>query len=337
MLKSATFSGDSFMKRRTLLALPFAAAALPMPGFAQGSFPDRPIKLIVPFAPGTALDIVARHAAAGAAEELKQPMVVENKLGASGVIGTDNVAKAPADGYTLLFTAPAHYINQFVFASLPFDAVKDFRPVTKISNAQLVLVVGKNSPFSNVKQVIEFAKANPKKLRYSSSGLGGTIHLAFALFNQMAGTQIEHVPYTSGGQALTDVIAGHLDITFTAVATALPHGKAGNLKLLATSGLQRSHTMPDVPTVSEAALPGFELTSWGGTLAGKGVPDAVVEKLNAAFVKVAQRPDFQAKLVAAGVEPDLLPTAAFQKQIDAEVPKWKRLVEMTGAAQSQKQ
>ncbi len=265
------------------------------------------------------------------------PVVVENKLGASGVIGTDLVAKAPSDGYTLLFTAPAHYINQFAFASLPFDTVKDFRPVTKLSNAQLVLVVGKNSPFSNVKQVIEFAKANPRKLRYSSSGIGGTIHLAFSLINQMAGTQIEHVPYTSGGQALTDVIAGHVDITFTAVATALPHGKSGDLKLLGTSGLQRSRTMPDVPTISEAVLPGFELAPWGGTVAGKGVPDAIVERLNAAFVKVAQQPEFQAKLVAAGVEPDLLPTAAFARQIDAEVPKWKRLVETTGAAQTQKQ
>lgn len=325
------------MKRRSILALPFAAATLPWPSFAQGAYPEKPIKLIVPFAPGTALDIVARHAAASMTDELKVPMIVENKLGASGLIGTDMVAKAPADGYTLLFTAPAHYINQFVFASLPFDAVKDFRPVTKLSNAQLVLVVGKNSPFSTVKQLIDFAKANPKKLRYSSSGLGGTIHLAFSLFNQMAGTQIEHVPYTSGGQALTDVIAGHLDVTFTAVATAQPHGKAGTLKLLAVSGLQRSKTMPDVPTVAESGLPGFELTSWGGTLAHKNVPDAVVERLNAAFVKIGQRPDFQAKLMAAGVEPDVLPTAAFARQIEGEVPKWKRLVEMTGAAQSQKQ
>jgi tripartite-type tricarboxylate transporter receptor subunit TctC len=325
------------MKRRSLLAFPLAAAAFPIQALAQGTYPDKPIKLVVPFAPGTALDIVARHAAAGVSEELKSSMVVENKLGASGVIGTDLVAKAPHDGYTLLFTAPAHYINQFVFASLPFDAVKDFRPVTKISNAQLVMVVGKNSPFTSVKQVIEFAKANPKKLRYSSSGLGGTIHLAFSLFNQMAGTQIEHVPYTSGGQALTDVIAGHLDITFTAIATALPHGKAGTLKLLGTSGLQRSRAMPDVPTIAEAALPGFELTSWGGVLAEKAVPDSIVDKLNAAFVKVGQRPDFQAKLVAGGIEPDVLTTAAFARQIEAEVPKWKRLVEATGAAQSQKQ
>lgn len=325
------------MKRRSLLSLSLIAATYPILGSAQSGYPDKAIKLIIPFAPGTALDIVGRSLAAAAAEELKVPVVPENRIGASGVIGTDIVAKSAPDGYTLLFTAPAHYINQFVFASLPYDAVSQFRPVTKISNAQLVMVVGKDSPFTNVKQLIDFAKANPKKLRYSSSGLGGTIHLAFSLFNQMAGTQIEHIPYTNGGQALTDVIAGHIDVTFTAVATALPQSKGGNVKLLAVSGLQRSKAMADVPTVSEAALTGFELTSWGGTLARKDVPNAVVEKLNAAFAKVAQRPEFQARLVAAGIDPDILQTADFAKQIETEVPKWKRLVEATGAAQSQKQ
>ena len=325
------------MKRRTVLALLILAGMAPIPARAQGAYPSKPIKLIVPFAPGTALDLVARLTAASLTEELKVSVVVENRLGASGVIGTESVAKAPPDGYTILFTAPAHYINQFAFASLPFDAIRDFRPVAKISNAHLVMVVGKDSPFSSARKVIEYAKANPKKLRYSSSGQGGTIHLAFALFNSMAGIEIEHVPYKSGGQALTDVIGGHVEITFTAVATALPHGKQGTLKLLGVSGLQRSRTMPDVPTISEAVLPGFELTSWGGALVPRGTPDAVVERLNAAIVKVAQRPEFQEKLVAMGVEPDLLPTAAFARQIDAEIPKWKRLTEMTGVAQTLKQ
>lgn len=325
------------MKRRAVLALPLLAGVLPLAARAQGSYPDRPIRLIVPFSTGTALDLAARMMAAGVGEELKQSIVVDNRLGASGVIGTEAVAKAAPDGYTLLFTAPAHYINQFAFASLSFDAVKDFRPITKISNAHLVMVVGKDSPFTNVRQVIEYAKANPGKLRYSSSGQGGTIHLAFSLFNSMAGTKIEHVPYKSGAQALTDVIAGHVDITFTAVASALPHGKQGTLKLLGVSGLQRSRAMPDVPTVAEAALPGFELTSWGGALAPAGTPDAIVQRLNAAIVKVAQQPDFQAKLVAMGVEPDVLPTQAFARQIEGEIPKWKRLTEMTGVAQTMKQ
>lgn len=325
------------MKRRAVLALPLLVGVSPLTSHAQVNYPDRPIRLIVPFSTGTALDLAARMIATAAGEELKQPIVVDNRLGASGLIGTEAVSKAAPDGYTLLFTAPAHYINQFAFASLPFDAVKDFRPITKISNAHLVMVVGKDSPFTNVRQVIEYAKANPGKLRYSSSGQGGTIHLAFSLFNSMAGTKIEHVPYKSGAQALTDVIAGHVDITFTAVASALPHGKQGTLKLLGVSGLQRSRAMPEVPTIDEAALSGFELTSWGGALAPSGTPDAAVQKLNAAIVKVAQQPDFQSKLVAMGVEPDVLPTQAFARQIDAEIPKWKRLTEMTGVAQTMKQ
>ena len=325
------------MKRRTVLALPIVAGLAPFLARAQGAYPDKPIRLIVPFAPGTALDLVARLAAASLTDELKGAVIVENRLGASGIIGTESVAKAAPDGYTVLFTAPAHYINQFAFHSLPFDAVRDFRPVAKISNANLVMVVGKNSPFTSARQVIEFARANPKKLRYSSSGQGGTIHLAFALFNSMAGIEIEHVPYKSGAQALTDVMAGHLDITFTAIATGLPHGRQGTLKLLGVSGLQRSRAMADVPTIAESVLPGFELTSWGGALVPRGTPDAVVERLSAAIVKVAQRPEFQDKLVAMGVEPDLLPTAAFARQIDAEIPKWKRLTELTGVAQTLKQ
>jgi tripartite-type tricarboxylate transporter receptor subunit TctC len=324
------------MKRRSLLALPLVAGLLPATAGAQGSYPDKPIKFIVPFAPGTALDLVARLTATNLAEEFKVPVVVDNRMGASGVIGTDTVAKAAPDGYTVLFTAPAHYINQFAFPSLPFDAVMDFRPVTKISNAHLVMVVGKDSPFSSVRQVIEFARANPGKLRYSSSGQGGTIHLAFALFNSMANVQIEHVPYKSGAQALTDVMGGHVEITFTAVATALPHRNQGTLKLLAVSGLRRSRVMPDIPTIAEAALPGFEMTSWGGALVPKATPDAVVERLNAAITKIAQRPEFQEKLVAMGVEPDLLPTSAFARQIEAEIPKWKRLTEMTGVARAMK-
>lgn len=322
------------MDRRTLLALLCTACLVPAAGVAQTGYPDKPIKLVVPFSQGTALDRVARMTAEGLAAELKTSVVVENKLGASGVIGTDVVAKSAPDGYTLLFTAPAHYVNQFAFKSLPFDPVNDFRPITKISNAQLVLIVGKDSPFSSLKQVIDHAKAKPESLRYSSSGQGGTIHLAFSLLNAMAGIRTVHVPYRSGAQALTDVIAGHVDITFTAVASALPHAKQGTMKLLGVSGLRRSRMMPDVPTIAEQGLAGFELVSWGGAFAPKGTPDAIVERLNAAIVKFASMPEFQARLVTAGVEPDVLPTPAFAKQIAAEIPKWKQLTESTGVAQT---
>lgn len=325
------------MQRRHVLALPFISAFAPAVALAQGSFPDRPIKMIVPFAPGTALDLVARSLAPGLGDELKTSIVIDNRIGASGVIGTESVAKAPADGYTLLFTAPAHYINEFAFSSLPYNAEKDFRPISKVSNAQLVMVVPGSSPFNNVKDVIAYAKANPKKLRFSSSGQGSTIQLAFSLFNSMAAVEIESVPYKSGSQALTDVMAEHIDITFTAVASALPLSKSGKLKLLGVSGLKRSRSMPDVPTIAEAALPGFELTSWSGALAPSQTPDGVIEKLNAAILKVSRAPAFQEKLVAMGVEPDVLGTPEFQKQITSELPKWKRLTELTGVMQSIKQ
>lgn len=318
------------MLRRTVLAV-LLSAGLAGVASAQSGWPDRPVRLIVPFAQGTALDLVARMMAEGLTEELKTPVLVDNRLGASGVIGTDAVAKSAPDGYTLLFTSPAHYLNQHVFKSIPYDPVKDFRPVTKISNAQLVLVAGKGAPFSSAKEVIDQAKARPNALRYSSAGLGSTTQLSSALFNAMAGVQIEHIPYKSGTQALTDVLGGHVDMTFTAVATALPYAKQGTLKLLGVSGLQRSRSMPDVPTIAEAAVPGYELVSWSGALAPRATPDAIVARLDAAMVKVAQRPEFQARLVSIGVEPDLLPTPAFERQVAAELPKWQRVAEVSGA------
>jgi tripartite-type tricarboxylate transporter receptor subunit TctC len=300
---------------------------------AQTGFPDKPIKLIVPFSQGTALDLVARMIGEGLTDEFKSPVIVENRLGASGVIGTEAVAKAAPDGYTLLFTSPAHYLNQNLYKSLPYDAVKDFRPVTKISNAQLVLVVAKDSPFSTVKQVIDHAKAKPNDLRYSSAGLGSTTQLSSALFNAMAGIKVDHVPYKSGAQAMTDVMGGHVSMTFTAVATALPHSQAGTLKTLGVTGLGRSRSMPNVPTIDEAGVPGFELVSWSGALAPRGTPDAIVEKLNAAMVKIAQRPEFQARLVKMGVEPEVMPTAVFDRQIVDDLPKWAKIAEMSGASE----
>jgi tripartite-type tricarboxylate transporter receptor subunit TctC len=322
------------MPRRALSRLCLVAGlSLSAVAAAQPAFPDKPIRLIVPFSQGTAVDMVARMIGEGLTDEFKSPVIVENRLGASGVIGTDAVAKAAPDGYTLLFTSPAHYLNQNLYKSVPYDAVKDFRAVTKISNAQLVLVVSKDSPFSTVKQVIAHAKAKPDDLRYSSAGLGSTTQLSSALFNAMADIKVDHVPYKSGAQALTDVMGGHVSMTFTAVATALPHAQAGTLKTLGVSGLKRSQSMPNVPTIDEAGVPGFELVSWSGALAPRGTPDAVVEKLNAAMVRIAQRPEFQARLVKLGVEPDVMPTAVFEKQIQSELPKWERVAEMSGASQ----
>jgi tripartite-type tricarboxylate transporter receptor subunit TctC len=323
------------MKCRITKTLAILALCAPFsgPASANAIFPDKPIKLVVPFSTGTALDLVARVVAQKLSVELGSPVVVDNRLGASGLIGTEAAAKAQADGYTLLFTSPAHYLNQYLYKSLPYDAVEDFTPVTKISNAQLVLAVSRNSQFSTAGEVLDYAKANPNKLRYSSAGLGSTTQLSSALMNAMAGVKIEHVPYKSGSQALTDVMGGHVDMTFTAVATALPHANGGTLKVLGVSGLQRSQSMPDVPTLAESAVPDYELVSWSGAFAPKGTPDAVIEKLNAAMVKIAEEPEFQARLVAMGVEPDVMSSDVFKKLIKDDLPKWKRIAELSGAVQ----
>jgi tripartite-type tricarboxylate transporter receptor subunit TctC len=318
---------------RSTVSMMFVVAGLTAAALAhaQAGYPDRPIRLVVPFSQGTAVDAVARLLGEGLSQEIGSPVIVDNRLGASGVIGTEAVAKAAPDGYTLLFTSPAHYFNKYLYKSLPYDTVDDFTPVTKISNALLVLVVSKDSPFSSPTEVIEYAKAKPEELRYSSAGLGSTTQLSGALFNAMAGIKVDHVPYKGGAQALTDVMGGHVSMTFTAVATALPHAKAGTLKALGVTGMRRSQSMPEVPTIDESALPGYELVSWSGALAPKGTPDEVVEKLNAAMVKVAEKPEFQARLVAIGVEPDVMPRAVFQRAIDKDLPNWARIAEMSGA------
>lgn len=294
------------------------------------AFPSKPIRIIVPFAVGTALDIVARSVADGMAEDLGVSVVVDNRLGASGVVGTDAVAKAPADGYTVLFTSPAHYLNTSLYKKLPYDADKDFRAVTKISNAQLVLLVPKNSPVNSVKDLIAEAKAKPGVLTYSSAGNGSTTQLCSALFNAMAGIDINHIPYKSGAQALTDLIGGQVSTTFVAVATAMSQVKAGSVKALGVSGLARSRSMPTVPTISEAGVPGYELVSWSGALVRAGTPDAIVARLNASMVKVASKPEFQTRLQGLGVEPDLMPTDVFAARILQEIPHWAKVAQSAG-------
>lgn len=313
---------------RTLLALTAAACASTQ--VQAQAYPSKPIRLIVPFAVGTAVDIVARAVGDGLQAELGVSVIIDNKLGASGVIGADVVAKAPADGYTVLFTSPAHYLNTSLYKKLPYDAVRDFRPVTKISSAQLVFIVPKSSSVSSAKDLIAQAKAKPGNFTYSSAGYGSTTQLCSALFNAMAGINITHVPYKSGAQAMTDLIGGQVSTTFTAVATALPHVKAGTVRALGVSGLKRSTAMPDIPTISEAALPGFELVSWGGALVRTGTPDDIVEKLNAAIVRIASKPEFQSKLIGMGIDMDLVATAGFAAKLVEEIPKWAKIAETAG-------
>ena len=313
------------MRARILIALLVCLFA-PLGAIAQ-DYPSKPILIIVPFSPGTAVDYVARLVAMSLGGQFKVGVTVDNRMGASGQIGTAAVAKANPDGYTLLFTSPAHYINK----SLPYDTVTDFRPVMRMSNAQLVLVVPKSSPVSSQAELIAHVRARPGKLSYASAGSGSATQLPAALFNSMVDLDMIHIPYKSGAQALTDVISGEVFMTSTAVTTALPHIRAGTLKAISVTGATRSRSLPEVPTVAEGGLPGYEFVSWNGLLAPAATPGGVVAKLEAAMMKLAAAPDYLERLLAAGLESEPLGARAFAERLQKEIPEWEKLVRISGA------
>lgn len=300
-------------------------------GASAQEFPSKPILIIAPFSPGTAVDFVARVAARSLGEQLKASVAVENRMGASGQIGAAAVAKAIPDGHTLLFTSPAHYINQSLYRNLPYDPVKDFKPVMRISNAMLVLVVAKAAPVGTQAELIAYLRARPGKLSYSSAGSGSATQLPAALFNSMANVDVTHIPYKSGAQALTDTISGEVFMTMTAIITAQPHIKAGTLKAIGVSGMARSHSLPDVPTIAEGGLRGYEFVSWNGLLAPAGTPNEVVARLEAALTRAVASAEFRERLLGAGLEPEPLGAKAFADRLLVEIPMWERVVKLSGA------
>lgn len=323
---------DSPMNRKNLVATLAAIAGLLAPaGASAQDYPSKPILIIAPFSPGTAVDFVARLAARSLAEQFKTSVAVENRMGASSQIGAAAVAKATPDGHTLLFTSPAHYINRSLYKNLPYDPVKDFKPVMRVSNAMLVLVVPKAAPVGTQAELIAYIRARPGKLSYSSAGSGSTTQLPAALFNSMANLDVTHIPYKSGAQALTDTISGEVFMTMTAITTAQPHIKAGTLKAIGVSGMARSHSLPEVPTIAEGGLPGYEFVSWNGLLAPAGTPNEVVARLEAALTRAVASAEFRERLLGAGLEPEPLGARAFADRLLVEIPMWERLVKISGA------
>lgn len=319
-------------QRRTFAALVAGWTCLLCSILAQAQdYPSKPILIIVPFSPGTAVDHVARLVARGLGEQFKVAVTVDNRMGASGQIGTAAVAKSNPDGYTLLFTSPAHYINKSLYRNLPYDTVRDFRPVMRMSNAQLVLVVAKSAAVSNQAELVAYVRARPGKLSYSSAGSGSTTQLPAALFNSMANLEVTHIPYKSGAQALTDVMSGEVFMTTTAVTTALPHIRAGTLKAIGVSGATRSLSLPEVPTIAEGGQPGFDFVSWNGMLAPAATPGDVIGKLEAALMKMAAAPEFRERLLGGGVEPEPLGAKAFADRLQTEIPLWEKMVKLSGA------
>jgi tripartite-type tricarboxylate transporter receptor subunit TctC len=272
------------------------------PSAAQ-SYPSKPIRWIVPFPPGGSTDLLARIVGQKLTEAWGQQVVVENRGGAGGTLGAGEAARAPADGYTLLMGAIHHTIATSVYPKLTYDFQKDLAPITVVAIVPNVLVVNPSVPANSVKELIAYAKSNPGKLTYGSAGMGTAHHLIGEQFNAQAGVNIVHVPYKGSSPAVADLIGGQVSIMYDTVASCLPHVKAGKLRALAVATAKRSSALPDVPTIAEAALPGFEVTTWFGALAPAKTPQEIVMKLHAEMVKILNMPDVKKRLAEAGAEP----------------------------------
>ena len=317
------------MVKRLLLL--FACALSVGTAIAQ-QFPSKPVRIINPFAPGGATDIIARQMAQKLGEAWGQAVVVENRAGASGAIGVEMVANSPPDGHTLLIaTQTTHAANPALYPKLPYDASKDFAPLTLAGSTPLALMVRPSLPVSSVKELVDFARKNPAKLVYASGGNGTSQHLTAELMKSMSGTYMLHIPYRGAGPAMTDLLGGQVDLMFDNLPTALPHIKAGKLRGLAVTSAVRSPLAPELPTMAESGLPGFELSTWFAFYAPAGTPRAVVDQIAGDMRRVLAQPDMQQRLAAIGVDikastPDEL--ATFQR---AELAKWGKIIKDSGA------
>ncbi|VWX55522.1 conserved hypothetical protein [Burkholderiales bacterium 8X] len=320
------------LARRWGLAVLAAAA---VSGAAAQDYPSRPVKIVVPFAAGGPADVYARFIATRLGESLGQGFVVDNRPGAGSVIGTDLVAKSTPDGYTLLLMSNAHTVNESLIQNKPFQLMRDFMPVAPINYSDLVLVTRGNLGVNNLGELIKLAKAKPGALSYASSGPGTPYHMAGELFKAMAGVSILHIPYRGSAGARTDVLGGQVDMMFDAVTTMTEHARSGKVKAIATTGLERSSVMPEVPTVAEAGVPKYEATIWLGLMAPKGTPTPVVEKLNAEVIKIVSHPDTVRAWKAQGATPMPMKVADFSRYMAADIEKWARIVKISGAKADQ--
>ncbi len=313
-----------------VLLLPFAVAQAASP--REGQYPDKPIRVIVPVPAGGTPDVVVRTVAPGVSGLLGQQLVIDNRGGAGGLIGVELAARANPDGYTLLFSSPgALTILPHLKKHVPYDTLKDFAPISLVSSGPFLLITHPAVPVRTVKELIALAKAEPGKLNYASAGNGVANHLAMELFKSMAGVSITHVPYKGAPQAVTDLIGGNVDLMFNSIAPVLPQIKAGRLRLLGIAGAKRSPQMPDVPTISEAGVPGFEASNWFGLFAPAKTPKAIVARLNAAFVKVVRAPETRAQFEIQGTDPVANSPEEFAAFMRRDLEKYARIVKLSGA------
>lgn len=299
------------------------------------SYPAKPVRIIVPFAAGGPADIYARFLGQRLQEPLAQSFVIENRPGAGSIIGTDLAAKAPADGYALLLMSNTHTINESLIPKKPFALMKDFVPVAPINYSDLLLVVHPSVPVRSVKDLVVLAKSKPKGLNYASSGNGTPYHLAGEYFKSLIGADIIHVPHKGSAEARTSVMGGQVELMFDAITTMAPLAKAGRVRALGTTGLKRSTVMPEVPTVAEAGVTGYEATIWLGIMAPLNTSRGIVDRLNGEFTRLVSRPDVRKAWNEQGAEPMVMSVAEFEKYLMADIAKWAKVVKSSGARADQ--
>jgi len=298
---------------------------------AAAQWPAKSVTLVVPYPPGGPTDIVARAVAQGMGEVLGHTVLVDNRAGAGGNIGADAVAKSAPDGYTLLLATTAHAINMSLFKNLGYDTRKSFTPISLLTKGPLVIVTRPDLPVNNVPELIALAKASPGKLTFASSGNGQSTHLSAELFNTMAGIRMVHAPYRGSSPAMTDVMGGHADLMFNTMLSSMPYVRDGKLRALAITGARRSSAAPDLPTIAESGLPGYEATAWNGLMAPVGTPDDVIQKLSAALQNVLNQPQMQKQFQQQGFAAEWMTPTDYGRFLDDEIRKWAQVVKVSGA------
>jgi tripartite-type tricarboxylate transporter receptor subunit TctC len=306
-----------------------ALIALATPVVGQ-DYPNRPVKIVVPFGAGGPADVYARFVGQHLQDALKQSFVVEARPGAGSIIGTSEVAKAAADGYTLLMMSNTHTTNETLRPNKPFQLMRDFVPVAPVNYSDLIMVVHPSVPAKDLKEFLALAKSKPGGLNYASSGAGTPYHMAGELFKAMSGTEIVHVPHKASGDARSAVLGGHVEMMIDAITTTAPTVQGGQVRALGTTGKTRSKLLPDVPTVSEAGVPGYEATIWLGLMAPSGTPQPIVDKLNAEIGKVLNKPDVKEAWAKQGAEPLIMSPSEFDKYLRGDIEKWAKVVEKAG-------
>jgi tripartite-type tricarboxylate transporter receptor subunit TctC len=291
---------------------------------AEADYPSRPVRILVGFPPGSSTDMLARLLGTGLSERFPQPVIVDNRAGANGIIAAEAAIKAAPDGHTVLLMSTSHTMNAAVY-KLPFDPVQAFTPIMMLGSGPLVMVAHPSFPASNVKQVIALAKAKPGAINYAIAGTGGINHFSGALFARMAGVELTHVPYKGGAQAMTDLIGGQVEMMFGTAALALRHMRSGRVKAIAVTTAQRTRLLPGVPTIAESGVPGYHITTWWGLLGPAGMGPAPLSRLNSEIGAILAQPETIKRLETDGAEPQPMPGAEFANVLASEVDKWKRV------------